>query len=151
MNQHFIYNTLNHVQYFINRGEKEASLNYIGRLSRLLRQWMRDASERAVSVADEMHLLQEYLTLEQMRFADRFSFEVATTVPACREIFITPHIIFPLAEHAVVWCLKQPAGGTIRICISPDDQLILCNIRAGNDDAVMETSVHLVPRHKNST
>ena len=146
MNQHFIYNTLNQIQYFINKGEKEASLAYISKLSRLLRQWMYDAEQPYVSIADEIALLESYLALEQMRFADRFSFEVATGVPERETIFIVPHIIFPLVEHAVGWCLKHHDAGAISIYISHDAPFIHCSVQARCNTESLIANIHLIPQ-----
>ncbi len=146
LNQHFIYNTLNHVQYFINKGEKEASLNYIIRLSRLLRQWMHDTTQSAVSITDELSLLSGYLALEQLRFSGRFTFEVTSSVPEGEGVFITPHIIFPLAEHAVSWCLRHSEEGAIRIHISAAKPFLHCAIDARAGAESLAAGLHLLPR-----
>jgi len=147
LNQHFIYNTLNHVQYFINKGEREASLAYIIRLSRLLRQWMKDATKPGVSISDELSMLSGYLTLEQMRFSGRFSFEATSSIPGSECVFITPHIIFPLAEHAVSWCLKHSEATSIRIQISEARPFILCTVQAEAGEESLAASLHLLPQH----
>jgi len=149
MNQHFIYNTLNQVQYFIHKGEKEASLSYIIKLSRLLRQWMHDTGKSSVPVTDEISLLSAYLTLEQLRFADRFSFEVVTDVPQSGSVFITPHLIFPLAEHAVSWCLRQKEAGHICIRMLPDAPFLQCMVVAQAGGESLAANLHLVPQLNN--
>ena len=149
MNQHFIYNTLNQVQYFIQKGDKEASLNYISRLSRLLRQWMHGTEQTSISLADEISLLQGYLSLEQLRFSHRFSFDVVTDVQESRSVFVTPHLIFPLVEHAVSWSMRQTESGHISIRVVPDSPFLQCRVVAETVSAASVANLHLLTHEIN--
>jgi two-component system sensor histidine kinase YesM len=151
LNQHFIYNTLNNVQYFINKGEREASLVCISRLGRLLRQWMQDTSVAAEPVSEAVSQLENYLELEQLRFSGHFSFSVSCGLPSGDAVFITPHIIFPLAEHAVGWCQKQPAGGSISIRFLEDHPFIRCTVEATAGGVSLAAGLHIVPQQNNTS
>lgn len=76
MNPHFLFNSLNAIQYFAMSGDRRATLEYIHRFSTLLRKVVDCADEFHISLEEEMAIARQYLWLEQQRFPDRFDYEV---------------------------------------------------------------------------
>lgn len=76
MNPHFLFNSLNAVQYFINADDKKTSLQYISRFASFLRKMIHFGDDIAVTLRDEAELISDYLVLEQSRFPDRFTYEI---------------------------------------------------------------------------
>lgn len=129
---HFVYNSLNLLQAFIQEGDKCGALAYLSRFSRLLRQWLCHASKTAVQLNAEMVLLDNYLSLERDRFAAGFDYQLVLDAENTDMIFVTP-----LAWHAVVGqalcnhVLRGPGRGLLRITFMLDDDAPVCIVHAG--------------------
>jgi hypothetical protein len=76
MNPHFLFNSLNSIQYFISADDKKASLQYISRFSAFLRKLIHFGDELSITLKDEAELLREYLWLEHTRFPGQFDYQV---------------------------------------------------------------------------
>ncbi len=100
MNPHFLFNSLNSIQYFITNGERKASLQYISRFSAFLRKVINFGDELSISVSDEAELLMEYLWLEHTRFPDQFEYEIKVPDEA-QQATILPLLTHGLVEDAL--------------------------------------------------
>ncbi|MBA7680623.1 hypothetical protein ES703_88944 [subsurface metagenome] len=60
MNPHFIFNTLNSIQYFIHINNKEASLDYIGKFASLMRMALYNSQYPTIPLQDELEILKLY-------------------------------------------------------------------------------------------
>lgn len=96
MNPHFLFNSLNAVQYFITADDKKASLQYISRFSAFLRKVIHFGDELSIPLQDEADLLKEYLWLEQARFPGQFDYTIVLPDP------IGQVRILPLLTHGLV-------------------------------------------------
>jgi len=100
MNPHFLFNSLNSIQYFITAGDMKASLQYISRFSAFLRKVIHFGDELSILVSDEAALLKEYLWLEHSRFPDKFEYEI--TIPDnAQQASILPLLTHGLVEEAL--------------------------------------------------
>ncbi|OQP58329.1 histidine kinase [Niastella populi] len=100
MNPHFIFNSLNSIQYFIAGDDKKASLQYIGRFSAFLRKVINYGDELSIPVTAEAELLKEYLWLEHCRFPGRFDYEIKTG-PNIQQASILPLLSLGMAEETL--------------------------------------------------
>jgi hypothetical protein len=100
MNPHFLFNSLNAVQYFIATKDKKASLEYIGRFSAFLRKVINFGDELSIPLQDEADLLKEYLWLEQARFPGQFDYTIVLPDPV-GEVRILPLLTHGLVEAAL--------------------------------------------------
>ncbi|MRG48912.1 transporter substrate-binding domain-containing protein [Chitinophaga sp. SYP-B3965] len=102
MNPHFIFNSLNHMQYYINQGDKSIALKYVGRFSRFMRLIIQQANVSTVSIAEEILMLEQYLGMEQIRFTGKFSYDlqVAADVPV-NDIRIPPLLLYHYVENSL--------------------------------------------------
>ncbi len=129
MNPHFIFNSLNNIQGLINKDEKRTANEYLVIFSDLVRQNMHNVSKGLISLQQELNLVENYLTLEQLRFKELVSYavEIGEEVDT-EDIMIPPLMIQPLVENAVKHGLlpRQSAGGKIWIRVKEnDDQLVI--------------------------
>jgi anti-sigma regulatory factor (Ser/Thr protein kinase) len=74
MNPHFVFNSLNAIQYYINDENYDKSETYLVKFSRLIRMIFEFSRKKTISLRQEIDLLTSYLNLEKMRFGDRFNF-----------------------------------------------------------------------------
>ncbi|MCF3110503.1 histidine kinase [Niabella sp. CC-SYL272] len=96
MNPHFLFNSLNAIQYFVMGGDNRLTLQYIKRFSGFLRKLIQFGDETVITLADEIALLKAYLWLEQSRFPDLLEYEVTATNADPNQQLL------PLLTHAIV-------------------------------------------------
>lgn len=108
MNPHFIFNCLNSISNFINKGDNVAANHFLSTFSKLIRAALNHSRANKISLEDELDLLKNYLSLEQVRFEDRFDYEitVADNVEPF-EINIPPMLVQPFVENAIIHGLTQ--------------------------------------------
>jgi hypothetical protein len=119
MNPHFIFNSLNAIQYFVSLDEKRQALGYIAAFARFMRQLLSSAAMPTTTVAEEIRLLEQYLALEQQRFAHKFSYAVNTPNddPGLLTLPLPPLLLHPFVEHALYHRVlnRTDAGGYVRV------------------------------------
>jgi len=119
LNPHFLFNSLNAIQYFITADDKKASLQYINRFAGFLRKTIHFGDELAIHLQDEAELIKDYLVLEQFRFPDRFDYEIDLPEELYLER-IPPFLTHSLLEDALykgVLHLGQASKGRIAIAL----------------------------------
>ena len=102
MNPHFIFNSLNSINYFISRNDRLSANRYIADFSRLIRSILGNMSNQFVPFEKELESLNDYLKLEHLRFSDKFDyrFEVDESIDqASAEVF--PGMVQPFVENAI--------------------------------------------------
>ncbi len=131
LDPHFIFNALNSIQGYILEQETENALDYLSDFSTVLRKNINNADKNYISLSDEIAYLKHYVKLEQMRFMNRFIFEIAIS----KEInpynyHIPPMLIQPFIESAIRFGLSACKGdGLILINIELEDShYIRCSI-----------------------
>ena len=131
MNPHFIFNCLNAIQYFILEKDILSANNFITSFSSIIRHSLDHSSLNQISVKKEIDFLESYLQLEQMRFEDKFTFEIVVGDNIDIENhFIPPMLLQPLIENSINHGIlnKQNGMGFIRIEINSQGGLLVCRI-----------------------
>jgi LytS/YehU family sensor histidine kinase len=97
---HFLFNTLNAVSSLVRARQNDDAVEVIAGLSDLLRYTLDHAGEQRVPLEQEAAMLQRYLGIQRVRFADRLeiSIDVADDV---RRAAVPTLILQPLAENAL--------------------------------------------------
>jgi sensor histidine kinase YesM len=99
MQPHFLFNALNGISGLIGRDDRRAR-NLIADLGVLLRQVVEGERAQEVSLADELALLDRYVSLQRARFGDRL--RLSSQVPAEALALLVPRLALqPLVENAV--------------------------------------------------
>jgi ligand-binding sensor domain-containing protein len=132
MNPHFIFNSLNSINYFIATNDKISANNFISDFSTLIRSILSNLSANYIPFELEIESLEKYLKLEHLRFGDRFEYSIDTeSVENRSEIRITPGMVQPFIENAIWHGLRslESRVGKISIKFSPTNQnALLCKI-----------------------
>jgi LytS/YehU family sensor histidine kinase len=111
MNPHFIFNSLNSIQAYIMENEKILAMEYLSKFAMLIRMTLNAANEEKVSVQDEIRMLDHYLSLEKLRFQERFDYTIRIIDKIdSYSTFIPPMLIQPVAENAVIHGMKGKTG-----------------------------------------
>ena len=109
LNPHFLFNALNVVAMLIRRGANEDALRAVVNLSELLRRVLAAGATLEVSLRDEMALVERYLDVEQLRFRDWLSVEIAIE-PSVSDARVPGLILQPLVENAIKHGIANAEG-----------------------------------------
>lgn len=128
---HFLFNTLHTIGQLWRSGrsdEAEEMLDHLGSLF----QRVRSSTERpGISLSEELSMVEEYLAIEEARFADRLRARVEVTDEA-RECVVPPLLLQPLVENAIrhgisqradagrVWVTGSVRDGRLRVEVIDD-------------------------------
>jgi hypothetical protein len=114
LHPHFLFNTLNSIGALI-RDQPAAAEQMLGNLSALLRASLNAEPSRQVTLENELALVRQYVSIQQMRFQDRLSVHVEAAPDALAAY--VPHLILqPLVENAIRHGIApRDAAGTVRI------------------------------------
>ncbi|MBO3271569.1 sensor histidine kinase [Hymenobacter defluvii] len=124
LNPHFLFNTLNALSTLI-EDEPRAAQRMTAKLGEFLRLVLDHTEAQQVPLAEELHFVQLYLDIEQVRFSDRLTF-THHVAPAALPALV-PHLLLqPLIENAVQHGLAAVGGGSIQLqAHRQDNQLVL--------------------------
>ncbi len=102
MNPHFVHNSLNAIQYYIQQNDVETSENYLAKFSKLMRQFFDYSRRKSVSLSEEISLLENYLQIEKLRFEEKIAYEIKVDSELdIEEEQIPSMLIQPLVENAI--------------------------------------------------
>jgi PAS domain S-box-containing protein len=141
MNPHFIFNTLNSIQYYIMENDQRNAVNYLSTFSKLIRSILNHSVVPKVKLNEELEMLKHYVQLEQMRFENKFDFvfEIDPELDI-NNIEIPSMLIQPYVENAILHGINnKPTRGTLKISVKDSIDSILFEVE---DDGVGRTATH---------
>jgi streptogramin lyase len=137
MNPHFIFNSLNSINYFISNNDRLSANRYIADFSRLIRSILANMGNNFIPFENEISSIEDYLRIEHLRFGDKFDYKIETEVISERsEIEVCPGIVQPFIENAIwhgVRALENRKGFILIKFVPSDSSGIKCIIE---DDGV---------------
>jgi hypothetical protein len=130
MNPHFIFNTLNSIQYYMYQHDKLATNNYLTKFSSLMRKVLDNSQHTSVPLRDELDALNLYLELECLRFKDKFDFKINVDEEIDTLLYKVPTMLIqPYVENSICHGLIPMEGkGFVRIDMKLAEDHILCTI-----------------------
>lgn len=104
MNRHFVFNSLNSIQYFINTQDRLSANKYLTNFAKLIRKNLDTATVdgNMISLEEELERLGLYLSLESMRFKDRFNYKIRAEGVDTNSILIPAMILQPFVENSII-------------------------------------------------
>lgn len=108
VNPHFFFNTLNSLYSLILNGSNQAA-KVVLRLADLMHYMLHEASSEKVPVSSEIKYLENFIGIEQMRFAERLevSFQYSGDI---HDKMIAPLLLLPFVENAFKHSLTESNG-----------------------------------------
>ncbi len=132
MNPHFIFNSLNSIQYFITENDKKSANLYLYIFSELIRKVLDNSKKTSISLDDEIEYISLYLNIESMRFKDKFDYkiEVAPNIET-EDVFIPPMLIQPYIENSIIHGLLQKKAGSrhLKIKFEQTEDILICSVQ----------------------
>ena len=109
VNPHMLFNTLNAVSVLAMKGDRDAVVRVVGLLSDILRACLDETRGHEAPLADELRLVESYLEIQEIRFADRLT--VHTDIASGAESARVPTMVLqPLVENAITHGLANATG-----------------------------------------
>jgi tetratricopeptide (TPR) repeat protein len=130
MNPHFIFNTLNSIQYYMYQHDKLATNNYLTKFSSLMRKVLENSQHTSIPLRDELEALNLYLELEIIRFKDKFDYEIKVDEEIDPLLYKVPTMLIqPYVENSISHGLMPCEGkGLVKISLKLENEYISCII-----------------------
>jgi ligand-binding sensor domain-containing protein len=127
MNPHFIFNSLNSIQYFVNSNNLWQANEYLSQFGKLIRYNLEASMKGTIPLDDEIKRLELYLSLEKMRFNFNYEIEIEPNINVLKAQ-IPSMIIQPFIENAI-WhgILPSERKGNLKVKFTKtnDTQLLI--------------------------
>ncbi len=117
MNPHFIFNSIQNIRSLINNKQDSAAVNYLDKFSKLTRQILENSNENYISLEEELEMLENYLSIQQLLYDNKFKFNISVddTIEA-ESVYLPPMLTQPFIENAIKHGLGNISeGGMIDI------------------------------------
>ncbi|HWB24885.1 MAG TPA: two-component regulator propeller domain-containing protein [Chitinophagaceae bacterium] len=149
MNPHFMFNALNSIQHYVNLQDRISVNKYLSDFASLIRKNFETAQQSFISLEQEIENIRIYLRLEQMRFNERFLYEINIHSSVDADEWMIPTMMMqPFLENAVLHGVT-PSPNEGRIVVDVDkntDGLIITitdnGIGMANSQALKQGSLH---------
>lgn len=103
MNPHFIFNSLNGIEYFILQNDKRHASVYLNKFASLIRIILINSRKDVVAFADDLQSIKLYIDLELLRFNHNFCY--VTDIDQAlldNDYRVPPLLIQPFVENAII-------------------------------------------------
>jgi len=102
MNPHFIFNCVSGIQYHVLANKMDEVLKYLSDFSKVVRVSFENVSLSMIPLDHEIDFLNSYLRLEQMRFEDKFEYNIQNLTEGKKgAILLPPMMVQPFAENSI--------------------------------------------------
>ena len=111
---HFLYNTLDTIQWMAQEHRVDDVVSMVGALSSLFRIGLSKGRE-FISLSDELEHVESYLCIQKMRYEEKFDYSIVCD-PALRSRQVLRLTLQPLIENAIYHGIKERRGhGTLLV------------------------------------
>ncbi len=149
INPHFLFNSLNSIQFYLNDRESEFDANiFLSRFAYFIRLVLQDARKDSITLEEELRRLELYLKLEEMRLEDKLNWTLSVEADLeIDSVNVPPMIIQPFAENAIwhgITPLKGSGTVSVEVKSQADNNII---IRICDDGIGMANSQAMKSKH----
>jgi LytS/YehU family sensor histidine kinase len=125
---HFLFNTLNAITVLVREQSIARAEEMLGRLGDLLRCVLDEGEAQEVPLHRELDYVRLYLSIEQVRFAERLTVTIDTD-PAVLDAAVPHMALQPIVENALRHGIaRTSAAGTIRISASAAGESVVIRV-----------------------
>jgi two-component system, sensor histidine kinase YesM len=105
---HFLYNTLDTIQWMAQEHDAQDIVCVVGALTSLFRIGLSKGHE-IIPVGDEIHHVESYLCIQKARYEDKFEYHIDVEA-GLEKYFVLKLVLQPLAENALYHGIKERRG-----------------------------------------
>lgn len=129
INPHFLYNTLDSIKWIAVIQKNNGIVKVVTALSGLLRNMAKGFNEK-VSVKKELEFVEDYITIEKIKYAQMFDVEIQVEDERLYEASIVKLTLQPLVENAIFSGI-EPSGknGLIQITVKREGECLCAAVR----------------------
>lgn len=152
MNPHFIFNAINSIQTSILNKESQEAYDYLAKFSKLIRMVLNNAKNHQLTLEKELEMLTLYIALEQMRFDNKFEFELSISESIdTYESSLPTMLIQPYIENAIwhgLMPLKNQRKGKLTLTIFAENDKLHIVIQDNGIGRNESMKIKKTPEHK---
>jgi len=147
MNPHFIFNALSSISNFLLKNQPEEADKYLTRFSRLIRRILEYSEVKEIALSEEISLIQDYITIEELRLGKKIGFEVIFEDGVKdSQLMIPPLLLQPLVENSIWHGIAHiHEEGLITLKVISQDQSYLLVLR--DNGTGMKEFVQIPEKH----
>jgi hypothetical protein len=97
---HFLFNTLNAITTLVELGRQKQAAEMLSHLNVILKSTLKRTTPEKVPLSQELELVENYLAIEQIRFADRLRIEIKVD-PTALDGLVPCFLLQPIVENAI--------------------------------------------------
>jgi hypothetical protein len=97
---HFLFNTLNAITTLVEFGRQAEAVEMLGHLNAILKSTLKRTTPEKVPLSQELEVVEDYLAIEQVRFADRMRIEIKVE-PSALDSLVPCFLLQPIVENAI--------------------------------------------------
>lgn len=136
---HFLFNTLNAITTLVVLGRQQQAAEMLGHLNSILKSTLKRTTPEKVPLSQELEVVENYLAIEQVRFADRLRIEIKVE-PAALDSLVPCFLLQPIVENAIRHGIAHcESDGLVEATARRDGDLLRLEVRdtgAGRSGAV---------------
>jgi sensor histidine kinase YesM len=97
---HFLFNTLNAITTLVELGRQKEAAEMLAHLNAILKSTLTRTTPEKVPLSQELEIVENYLAIEQVRFADRLRIEIKID-PGALDSLVPCFLLQPIVENAI--------------------------------------------------
>ncbi len=106
LNPHFLFNSMNSIQYLVNKNETEKANLFLSKFAQLMRKVLNQSEVELVPLKDELETITTYLELEALRHQFKFEIRLGDDVDIFN-IEIPVMLLQPFVENAIIHGISE--------------------------------------------
>ncbi len=126
MNPHFIFNSLNSINYYMDNNETGKATDFTTRFAKLMRLTLENSRKKEIPLTTDLSMIELYLKLEASRLKQGFDYTIHIDEQIDPDrTFVPPMMLQPFVENSI-WhgIAPKPFGGHILIKIDKHNEMI---------------------------
>lgn len=151
MNPHFIFNALNSIKLYIVSNDTKKAAYYLNKFSKLIRNILDVSKVKEVSLEDELHTMNLYMSIENIRFDNKIEY-IREIDPSLNisSIKVPPLVLQPFIENSI-WHGLSSKTGNKKITITATQTVHNFIELTVSDNGVGREASTIIKKHKSLT
>ena len=126
---HFLFNTLNAITTLVELGRQQQAAEMLGHLNVILKRTLERSTPEKIPLSQELEIVENYLAIEQVRFADRLRIDIKID-PGALHSLVPCFLLQPIVENAIRHGIANCEGeGTVEASARRDGNRLRILIR----------------------
>jgi len=126
---HFLFNTLNAITTLVELDRQQEAVEMLAHLNAILKSTLKRTTPVKVPLWQELEVVENYLAIEQVRFADRLRIEIKVE-PGALDSLVPCFLLQPIVENAIRHGIARcESDGLIEASARRDNGRLLLEVR----------------------